>query len=51
MKSWWELLLELIIIIPLKIIELILSIFAFIIVAIAAPFIQIIKIIKSNDKH
>ena len=48
MKSWWEIILEIIILLPLKILELVLNCFAFILMAIAAPFIQIIKAIKSK---
>lgn len=48
MKSWWEIILEIIILLPLKILELVLNCFAFILMAIATPFIQIIKAIKGN---
>jgi hypothetical protein len=48
MKSWWEIMLELIILLPLKILEIALSSFAFILMAIATPFIQIIKAIKEK---
>jgi len=45
MKPWWEQLLGLIILIPLKLIELILNIFAIIMYAIWAPIIKIITLI------
>lgn len=52
MKSWWEELLELIILIPLKLIEFILNIFAFIIYAIWFPIIKIVTlIVGTNSKN
>lgn len=48
MKSTWEEILELLILIPFKLIELILSLFGFIILLIAHPFILIIKEIKKK---
>jgi hypothetical protein len=48
MKPCWESLLEIIILLPLKIIEFTLNCFAFILMAIAAPIINIIKAIKSK---
>ena len=53
MEPWYILLVKLLILIPLKILELALNCFAFIIMATAWPFIQIIKIIKndSNDSR
>lgn len=50
MKTWWETVIELLILIPLKILELALNSFAFILVAIAYPFVLIIKAIK-GDKN
>jgi len=50
MKKWWEYAIELIVLIPLKVLELLLNCFAFICMAIAWPIIQIIKTIKSDDK-
>ena len=49
MKSWWEELLELIILIPIKLIEFILNIFAFIIYAIWFPVIKIVSMITGNN--
>lgn len=49
MKSWWEELLELIILIPLKLIAFILNIFAFIIYAIWFPVIKIVSMITGNN--
>lgn len=52
MKSWWEELLELIILIPLKLIAFILNIFAFIIYAIWFPIIKIVTlIVGANSKN
>lgn len=52
MKSWWEQLLELIFLIPIKLVEFILNIFAFIIYAIWAPIIKIVKlIVGANSKN
>lgn len=49
MKSWWEELLELIILIPIKLIEFILNIFAFIIYAIWFPVIKIVSMITGSS--
>lgn len=49
MEPWYITLLKLIILIPLKLIELILNIFAFIIYVIASPFIRIVSIIKGDN--
>ena len=49
MKKWWEELIELIVLIPLKILELLLNIFAFIVWVLASPFIAIVKIIKGDN--
>ena len=49
MKSWWEQLLELIFLIPIKLIEFILNIFAFIIYAIWFPVIKIVSMITGNN--
>ena len=49
MKSWWEELLELIVLIPLKLIEFILNIFAFIIYAIWFPVIKIVSMVTGNN--
>ena len=49
MKSLWEELLELIILIPIKLIEFILNIFAFIIYAIWFPVIKIVSMITGNN--
>lgn len=49
MKRWWESLIELIVLIPFKILELLLNCFAFICWAIAWPIIQIIKAIKEPN--
>lgn len=46
MKSWWESLLELIILIPLKLLELLLNCFAFIILVITSAIIKIIDAFK-----
>jgi hypothetical protein len=53
MKKWWEILIEVIVLLPLKIIELLLNIFAFIIWTLASPFIKIVQIIKGDktDKN
>ena len=49
MEPWYITLLKLIIWIPLKLIELILNIFAFIVYVIASPFIKIVSIIKGDN--
>ena len=49
MKTWWEYVIELLILIPLKIFELALDIFAFILVALTMPFVMIINAIKSKN--
>lgn len=49
MKSWVGDLIELLILIPLKILELALNIFAFILVALTMPFVMIINAIKSKN--
>lgn len=49
MEPWYITLLKLIILIPLKLIELILNIFAFIVYVIASPFIKIVSIIKGDN--
>jgi len=49
MKKWWEYVIELIVLIPLKILELLLNCFAFICMAIAWPIIKIIKAIKGEN--
>lgn len=49
MEPWYIELLKLIILIPLKLIELILNIFAFIVYVIASPFIKIVSIIKGDN--
>lgn len=49
MEPWWLSLLEFLILLPLKIIELVLNIFAFIIWTIASPFIKIVTIIKGDN--
>lgn len=49
MEPWYITLLKLIFLIPLKLIELILNIFAFIVYVIASPFIKIISIIKGDN--
>ena len=53
MKKWWEELIELIVLVPLKILELLLNIFAFIVWTLASPFIKIVQIIKGDktDKN
>lgn len=51
MKKWWEELIELIVLVPLKILELLLNIFAFIIWVLAYPIITIVKIIKGNNTY
>ena len=48
-KKWWEYVIELIALIPLKILELLLNCFAFICWAVAWPIIQIIKAIKEPN--
>lgn len=49
MEPWYITLLKLIVWIPLKLIELILNIFAFIVYVIASPFIKIVSIIKGDN--
>lgn len=49
MEPWYITLLKLIILIPLKLIELILNIFAFIVFTIASPFVKIVSIIKGDN--
>ena len=49
MKSTFCDILELLILIPLKILELALNIFAFILVALTMPFVIIINAIKSKN--
>lgn len=49
MKTWWNEMIELIILVPLKILELLLNCFAFILVAIVTPFVMIINAIKGNN--
>ena len=49
MEPWYITLLKLIILIPLKLIELILNIFAFIVYVVASPFIKIVSIIKGDN--
>lgn len=49
MEPWYITLLKLILLIPLKLIELILNIFAFIVYVIASPFIKIVSIIKGDN--
>ena len=49
MEPWYITLLKLIIWIPLKLIELILNIFAFIVYVIASPFVKIVSIIKGDN--
>lgn len=49
MEPWYITLLKLIILIPLKLIELILNIFAFIVYVIASPFVKIVSIIKGDN--
>ena len=49
MEPWYITLLKLIILIPLKLIELMLNIFAFIVYVIASPFIKIVSIIKGDN--
>ena len=49
MEPWYITLLKLVILIPLKLIELILNIFAFIVYVIASPFIKIVSIIKGDN--
>ena len=51
MKSWFEIIIEIIILVPLKILELLLNCFAFICMAIAWPIITIIKSLKSNGNN
>ena len=57
MKHAWEDIVELIVLLPLKIIELLLNCFAFIVWTLASPFIKIVQIIKgdktdkNNDKR
>ena len=53
MKKWWEELIELIVLGPLKILELLLNCFAFIVWTLASPFIKIAQIIKGDktDKN
>ena len=48
MKSWVGDLIELIILVPLKILELLLNCFAFIMACLAYPFVVIIKAIKGK---
>ena len=48
MEPWYISLLKIIILIPLKVIELVLNIFAFIVWVIASPFIKIVSIIKGD---
>ena len=49
MEPWYITLLKLIVWIPLKLIEFILNIFAFIVCVIASPFIKIVSIIKGDN--
>jgi len=49
MEPWYITLLKLILLIPLKLIELILNIFAFIVYVIASPFVKIVSIIKGDN--
>ena len=49
MEPWYITLLKLIILIPLKLIELVLNIFAFVVYVIASPFIKIVSIIKGDS--
>ena len=56
MEKWWKIAIEIIVLLPLKIIELLLNCFAFIIWTLASPLIKIVQIIKgdntkSNDKE
>lgn len=50
MEPWYVTLIKILVLIPLKILELVLNSFAFIIWAIMAPFIKIVSIIKGTDK-
>lgn len=47
---WLEDLFELLILIPLKIIELVLNIFHFIVLVITRPIIEIVKILKGTNE-
>lgn len=50
MEPWYITVLKIIVLIPLKLLELVLNVFAFIVWVIASPFIKIVSIIKgSND--
>lgn len=46
MKSWWKSILELIILIPLKLLELLLNCFAYIILVITSAIIKIVNAFK-----
>ena len=49
MEPWYITLLKFLILIPLKVLELVLNIFAFIVWVIASPFIKIVSIIKGDN--
>lgn len=49
MEPWYITFIKILVLIPLKILELVLNSFVFIIMAISWPFIQIIKILKNKD--